>query len=303
MWSALLSTAGFACSGQPTYRAAPVNEPARAEPHSRVDGPAAIATSEPAQLLEIVECKSTYELRDPMEPVSEDENEKLGLVCFGKPARYFCPRDDGPRCGERFLVLVDESGEPLEEQFRHGRLCNRKKLLYGCNRKDGNEFIPFIHTQRIEFTPSGFALMAEEYRSDKQQGGYFYADSRYDQKLEAATIDCIPEPLLPLNTVRYEKDGKIGFLDLRKGIVTPPMFNGAYSFWNGQGRTLVCEDCHPMRWSLCAPPEAQCTGTAYLIDEQGRRIREKPSEEYVEYWRCKRRPGEKLDLRNDSACQ
>jgi hypothetical protein len=174
-------------------------------------------------------------------------------------------------------------------------------VLYGCNRKGGGEVIPFIHSAPIEFTPSGFALVAEEYREDTGQGGYFYVDSRYEQKTEALTIDGIPEPWLPLNVVRYRKDGKIGFLDLMRGKITGPIFGSAFSFYESEGRTLVCEDCHPKRWDVCPPPEAQCSGTAYLIDELGRRLREKPGERYIEYWWCKKPRNERL-APLDSSC-
>ena len=250
----------------------------------------------PQQLSEPSECKKVISDTDPRTLVSESGNESLGLVCFGKAARYFCPRDDGPACRDRFRVLVAESGEPLEQKFRQGRLCSGATALYGCNRKGGGEIIPFIHSNPIEFTSSGFALVAEEPRADIGQGGYFYVDSRYEEKLEALMIEGIPEPWLPLNVVRYRKDGKIGFLDLRSGKVTRPIFNSAFSFYDGNGRALVCEDCHPMRWDECAPPAAQCSGTAYLIDERGKKLKEKPSERYAEYWRCKRRPGERIEL-------
>jgi hypothetical protein len=117
------------------------------------------------------------------------------------------------------------------------------------------------------------------------------------------TLDGIPEPWLPLNVVRYEKDGKIGFLDFRSGIITRPIFNSAFSFNGGEGKTLVCEDCHPQRWDVCAPPEAHCSGTAYLIDERGKRLKEKPSENYKEYWWCKRQPGTRFETGDDSLCQ
>jgi hypothetical protein len=167
-------------------------------------------------------------------------------------------------------------------------------LLHGCNRKDGTEVIPFIHSYPIEFTPSGYALVVEEYRKDAQQGGYFYVDARYEEKLEASNIEGIPEPWLPLDVVQYRKGGKIGFLDLRRGKVTGPIFNGAFSFSDGDGRTLVCEDCRPGRWDACAPVEAQCTGTAYLIDQGGKRLKEKPAESYAEYWWCRRHPGQRF---------
>lgn len=99
---------------------------------------------------------------------------------------------------------------------------------------------------------------------------------------------------MPLNVVRYRKGEKIGFLDLRSGIVTGPSFDSALSFYDGNGRTLVCEDCDPRRWDVCAPPEAHCTGTAYLIDEQGKKLTEKPAERYAEYWWCKRHPGKRF---------
>ncbi len=54
--------------------------------------------------------------------------------------------------------------------------------LYGCNRKGGGEVIPFIHSEPIQFIPSGFALVAEVVRGDLRQGGYFYVDARYEQK-------------------------------------------------------------------------------------------------------------------------
>lgn len=299
-WSAVLCAAGWACSRSSAHTVVPVKEPPRPDGQSTWDGGASKISTSPRPS-QSSECKEALDKGfDPRALISEDVNESLGLVCFGKDARYFCPRDDGPACRDRVRVLVDESGEPLEQQFRGGRLCSSRQLLYGCNRKGGGEVIPFIHVHPIEFTASGFALVGEEYREDRQQGGYFYVDSRYEQKFEALTLDGIPEPWLPLNVVRYRKDGKIGFLDLRSGIVTPPFFNSAFSFNGGKGRTLVCEDCHPERWGVCPPPEAQCSGTAYLIDEQGKRLKEKPSEDYKEYWWCKRRPGKRLE---DSACQ
>lgn len=275
---------------------------------ARPKGPGTSTAAAPSSLTvtpqrsETVECRPGHRwTRDSHAVVSEVENERLGLVCFGKTARYVCPEDDGAECGDRFRVLVDESGEPVEEQFRQGRLCSGVTMLYGCNRKGGGEVVPFIHSYPIEFTPSGFALAEEEYREDLGRGGYSYVDSHYEQIVEALAIDGIPEPWLPLSVVRYRKDGKIGFLDLRSGKVTGAIFNAAFSFYDSGGRTLVCEDCNPKRWDECPPPEAECSGTAYLINEQGKRLKEKPSERYPEYWWCKRHRGQRFP-RLDNSC-
>jgi hypothetical protein len=129
------------------------------------------------RLPEISVCKPILDAGDyPGALASESTNESLGLACFGKAARFVCPRDDGGACRERFRVLVNERGEPSEQQFRQSRLCSGVSALYGCERKGGAEVIPFIHSKPIEFTPSGFALVAEEYRDDLRQGGYFYVE-------------------------------------------------------------------------------------------------------------------------------
>jgi len=306
LWCAWV--AGMACSQPSIHTAAPVLPTAAPTADSRRSpGKGTRAVAAPSSLAatpqppEASECDPVDDsARYAGEVASYAANDSLGLVCFGKAARYVCPRDDGSACRDRFRVLVDENGEPLEQQFRESRLCTGGDKLYGCARKGGGEVIPFIHREPIEFTPSGFALVAEEYRDDTGQGGYFYVDSRYEQKAEALTIEGLPEPLLPLGVVRYRKDGKIGFLDLRSGNVTGPIFNAAIGFYKGEGRTLVCEDCDPKRWDECAPSAARCTGTAYLIDERGRRLRDKPSEHYAEYWWCKRHPGQRFPRPGDS---
>jgi hypothetical protein len=302
LWGLLLCSTEWACSRPSAHAVGPEKEATRPAGYGKSDVAAQSASLGSLRPTAVSECeRAIADVHDPRVVISEDENERLGLVCFGKAARYICPRSDGSACRGRLRVLVNESGEPLEQRFRQGRLCSENTMLYGCKSNSGSETIPFIHTNPIEFTASGLALVGEEHRDDAQQGGYFYVDSRYDQKLEALTVDGIPEPWLPLNVVRYRKEGKIGFLDLRNGIITGPVFNSAFSFYQSQGRTLVCKDCHPMRWDACAPPEAQCTGTAYLINEHGKRLLEKPSEHYAEYWWCERRPGEKLMA--PSVCQ
>jgi hypothetical protein len=300
-WFWCACVAGVACARSSIHTASPVADSPHPQAQGTSTGAALSSLLATQQALEPTECKPIASAaHDPGAVVSESENERLGLVCSAKAARYVCPRDDGRDCRDRFRVLVDEKGEPLEQQFRRSHWCIGTPVLYGCNRKGGGEVIPFIHSEPIEFTPSGFALVAEEYREDTQQGGYFYVDSHYEQKLEALTIDGIPEPWLPLSVVRYRKDGKIGFLNLRSGKITDSIFKGAFSFYESSGRTLVCEDCQPKRWDVCAPPEAQCSGTAYLIDERGKRLSEKPSERYAEYWWCKRHRGEKFQPPGDS---
>ncbi len=307
LWCACM--AGIGCSRPSIHTAAPITGSPRLErqdtseagpspassTRSRKAGATRSNVPEPLQLSESSECTPINDAAQYARFLASDSaNDSVGLVCFAKPARYVCPRDDGSACHDRFRVLVGENGEPLEQRFHQSRLCNGASSLYGCNRKGGGEVIPFIHSEPIEFTPSGFALVAEEFREDTHQGGYFYVDSRYEQKVEALTIEGVAESLLPLSVVRYRKDGKIGFLDLRSGKITDPIFNAAFSFYASGGRTLVCEDCDPKRWEECAPPEAQCSGTAYLIDERGKRLREKPSEHYAEYWWCKRHRGQRF---------
>src|SRR5688572_22978312 len=88
---ALLGVPGWACSPTSTHTATPVRS------WSRSAAPGAIGVAipggigAPAQLPEQSECKLALGDSDPRTVASDDENERLGLVCFGKPARYVCP--------------------------------------------------------------------------------------------------------------------------------------------------------------------------------------------------------------------
>lgn len=303
----VLALGTYACFNPPGDEMTPARTPAAVSTETRRDEVAPnLETSRSHRPLDFhIDCDSAPRVGPP-DPLSKRWNEQFGLTCGGRPARYVCPIKGRAGCFQRFLVPVDEKGEPLDERFRDNYLCGEGEL-HGCTDAHGREVIPFIHSTPILFTASGYALVKEERLPGERQGEYFYINARYEQRLKAMTVDCIPEPWLPLEVVRYEVGGKIGFLNLNSGMVTPPRFDAAYSFYGvaGEptGRTLVCVGCDPQRWTQCAPPEAHCTGTAFMIDEHGNRLDRQPDEEFVEYWWCKRNPGKKFVPEPEGFCQ
>src|SRR4051812_13667265 len=105
-WFWCACVAGVACARSSTHTAQPVAD----SPHRQGQGTSAGAalSSGPAtqRALEPTECKPIASAAHaPVAMVSESANESLGLVCFGKTARYVCPRDDGRDCRDRFRVL------------------------------------------------------------------------------------------------------------------------------------------------------------------------------------------------------
>jgi len=234
-------------------------------------------------------------------------------------------------------MLVREPTEPTSQPHRGssaeevpvndvGLRCYGKhvgtKTLHGCDDAQGREVVPFIHRTEFGKFPamffrSGFALVQEEPDlGEKCPYGWYYIDSTYSRKLAALGLEGVPDIWLPesersqelLRIGRYRENGRVGFLDIDRGIITEAKFGAALSFHGGDealNETLVCEGCHPARWSICPPPEAYCTGTAYLIDRSGKRLKKEPGRGYEEYWWCKKHPGRKdvpIEIKNTSAC-
>jgi len=211
-------------------------------------------------------------------------NAAVGLNCFGKRARYTCDEDEAARR----LVLVDERGDPLDERFRDKLLCLEKEL-YGCEDLKGREVVPFIHSQNFgvgpfKFGRAGFALAAEYELPQGRNYYYYYINTTYTKRFKAETVEAIPDIWLfdeetrePLTIGRYTVGGLTGFLDVDRGILTPPKFEAVSPFWsNSQEKTLVCEGCHPGRSGPCPPPQPDCRGEAYFIDRNGKRLPELP---------------------------
>ena len=225
---------------------------------------------------------------------------EFGLRCYGKPAASRC-RDPA-----RYFS-VDEHGNAIEDRFEGQAICG-KTILHGCDDERGKEVVPFIHRTEFgeypaKFFPSGFALVDEAYGTPNE-GGWFYINATYTKRLKALNVEGFPDIFgVPSpesdETIligRYMENVRIGFLDLKKkGILTPAKFSSAFGFWGDGVRkeVLVCEDCHPERWGYCAPKEAHCSGNAYVIGRDGKRLKKQPDKDWVEYWWCKAHPGRK----------
>ncbi len=180
-----------------------------------------------------------------------------------------------------------------EANARHGLSCSWSPSGYGCTDQRGRAVVPYFHTQPITFTQSGFALV-------HTPNANLYVDAKYERKLVALGVDGTAETADgPL--VVYAQSGKVGILDLERGIVTPPVFDALLPF--EQGKTLACVGCSPQRWNPCAPPETKCTGEAFLIDGQGRKLAEEPDRRYTEYWFCREHPGERYPEPTPSYCR
>lgn len=287
----LALVAAAACS-RPMVPAAP-SEPSRSRSTEHalansvdIPAPAPAETVEPASYSHTA-AASHCDGEDTNAPCDDgmDHHElnAFGLKCFEKPARDVAP------C----------SGEPESDPLEY---------LYGCTDESDEEVIPFIHRHPIQFTRSGFAVVQQRFCGT--QGGWYYVDAKYEQKFEAVTVEAAPDSQALadpsgastkfLDVVRFKEDGKIGYLDLRNGAVVSPRFDSAFMFSNGTA--LVCEGCHPERWAQCAPPEAHCTGEAYLIDEKGQRLGQTPEKYHHEYWWCRRNPGKPYTPPHDTAC-
>lgn len=163
---------------------------------------------------------------------------------------------------------------------RHGLVCSESATGHGCVDAEGTVVIPFVHEHPVEFSASGFALCMI---SDE---GWFYVDTSYGRRLKAMTVEGMPDEIYlqvsgRTGFVRFREDGKLGYLDPERGVVIPARYDNGYLF--DGGKALVCVGCHPMRWSAAELPEAMCTGEAFIIDEQGRRLDEEPA-----LWDCQR---------------
>lgn len=238
-----------------------------------------------------------------------EANATVGLRCYSKPARRNCPDE----LEDLVVFVVDELGVPLDEEYEGVPVCG-KTVLYGCDNDAGNEVVPFIHDQNFgtypfKFGKAGFALASEALFPAKGRGGFYYIDKTYSKRLEAISPEAVPdiwalassEPLEFVSIGRYREHGRVGYLSLDDGIITPAKFGSALSFLGRDGmlsQTMVCEDCHPERWMYCPPIEAHCSGDAYLIDRSGKRLRITPPKEYGEYWWCKEHSGRR-DLPDD----
>ena len=154
-----------------------------------------------------------------------EANRSVGLTCYGKIVRYAC--EENPQ--DRGVFPVDGTGEkPANVSF-----CGTT-TLYGCDDEEGKPIIPFIHRRNFgagpfKFGASGFALAEEDYTVGR--GGYVYINRDYTKRFEALTVEGVPdvwsmehfgEGAAPLTIGRYRDSGKVGYLDLERGILTPP---------------------------------------------------------------------------------
>ncbi len=243
-------------------------------------------------------------------PVVDAVPNEFGLRCYGKPAANHCS-EPPPQFD------VDEQGNAKQAELPWEAICG-KTILYGCDDERGKEIVPFIHRREfggypVKFFPSGFALVEETY-GPNEEGGWFFINATYTKRLMALTVEAVPDVwqlVAPdwkdfVHIGRYSENGRIGFLDLNKGIITPAKFTAAFSFSGSDGmrkEVLVCEDCHPRRWDYCAPREAYCSGNAYVIGRDGKRLKKQPDKEWWEYWWCKAHPGRKDLPKGFDDCQ
>lgn len=163
---------------------------------------------------------------------------------------------------------------------RQGLVCSDTPAGAGCTNKQGAVVVPFMYaivecceSGRLYFAESGLALVLHP------KDGWVYIDRHNRRFGQALTLDARPDEVFGGFARFRAANGKIGYLDQKRHVVIPPRYDSAFPF--ARCTAKVCVGCHPDRWDQDAPPEAECTGEAFMIDESGKRLKEKlPDDEY-----------------------
>lgn len=189
----------------------------------------------------------------------------------GKRQRAVSTVEDKDPNPEKEVVRESDVYTPEDERRnrRFGLVCSKRRSGHGCVTVEGEEAVPFIYRVKLRFSRAGFALV------QKADGGWVYVDSTHSATWSAETVEGMPDEYYQEVSgmrvlARFVKGGKVGYIDPERGVVIPAQYDVGLLFSNG--KALVCVGCHPLRWSVEAPPEAACTGEAFHIDETGKRL-------------------------------